>query len=74
MTFDEVEQVVFDGALHVYRIGQDRIALVGQTAGGRYLTVFLDDEGDGLWYPVTARPSTDSERRRTGPKGRGGRR
>jgi uncharacterized DUF497 family protein len=74
VTIGEVEQAVFDGPLHTYRVGRDRIAVVGQTAGGRYLTVFLDDEGDGLWYPVTARASTDGDRRLARRKGRGGRR
>ncbi len=38
--------------------------LYGQTDGGRYLTIVLDDEGGGDWFVVTARDSDNSERRR----------
>ena len=41
----------------------DYMLVIGQTESGRYLTIILDDEGGGIWYPVTARPSNPSERR-----------
>lgn len=46
------------------RSGPRRIRGIGQTDAGRYLTVFLDDMSAGLYYVVTARDSTDAERRR----------
>ena len=39
------------------------LLIVGQTKSGRYLTVVLDDEGDGIWHPITARDAEDVERR-----------
>ena len=60
VTFEEVEQAVQD-ILYNRRSGEYQL-IVGLTASGRYLTVVLDDEGDGIWYPVTARPTTRSER------------
>ena len=61
VTFDEVEQVVTN-RLHVRRSGPYQL-VIGQTNSGRYLTVILDYEGGGLWYPVTARPTSHAERR-----------
>jgi uncharacterized DUF497 family protein len=59
--FEEVEQAV-EGRLHVRRSGSYLLVL-GQTYSGRYVTVVLDYDGDGIWYPVTARDSSESERR-----------
>ena len=59
--FEEVEQAV-EGRLHIRRSGA-YLLVIGQTYSGRYLTVVLDHEGDGIWYPVTARDCSDSERR-----------
>ena len=39
------------------------LCVIGRTDAGRYLFVVLDDEGHGIWYPVTARPATKSEKR-----------
>ena len=58
---EEVEQAV-EGYLSVRRSGEYFI-FIGQTHSGRHLTVVLDREGEGIWYPVTARQSTQSERR-----------
>jgi len=59
VTPEEVEQAVeniLDARKH-----KGHYLTVGQTYGGRYLTVILDDLGDGIWYPVTARPAEPSE-------------
>ena len=61
VAFYEVEQAVMN-LLHVRRSGPYQL-VIGQTDSGRYLTVILDYEGDGLWYPVTARPTSRAERR-----------
>ena len=63
VTVEEVEEAVFDHRLYWRRAKNDYRKAIGQTAGGRYLTVILDDEGGGFWYPVTARNATQSERR-----------
>jgi uncharacterized DUF497 family protein len=59
--FEEVEQAV-EGRLHIRRSGS-YLLVIGQAHSERYLTVVLDHEGDGIWYPVTARDCSDSERR-----------
>ena len=61
VTFDEVEQAVMN-LLYARRSGPYQL-VIGQTESGRYLTVILDYEGGGLWYPVTARPTSRAERR-----------
>ena len=57
----EVEQAV-ENILYSRKSGE-YFLLVAQTYGGRYLTLILDDLGNGIWYPVTARDSEDSEKR-----------
>ena len=59
---DEVEEAI-DGYREFRRHGNRYIA-IGQTYSGRYLTVVLEREPGGYWYVVTARPSTNTERRR----------
>ena len=70
--FEGVEQAV-QGILFSRRSGE-YLLVIGQTASGRYLTIVLDDDGDDFWYPVTARPTSRSERqllrRRTKTRGR----
>jgi uncharacterized DUF497 family protein len=63
VTAGEVEQVCFNEETRFTRAGGGRYQAVGQTDVGRYLTVILDREGQGRYYPVTARPSDESERR-----------
>jgi uncharacterized DUF497 family protein len=60
---EEVEEVCLDQTTLFTRAGRRRYQAIGQTAAGRYLTVFLDHLGAGRYYPVTARPSTERERR-----------
>ncbi len=65
VTPDEVGQVVFDvktvffDADNPARPG--RLVAFGQTASGRFLTVYLDTPVKGRSYPVTARPMTTKE-------------
>lgn len=40
-----------------------RILAVGKTQRGRFITVALDPEENNSYYPVTARPSSKSERK-----------
>jgi uncharacterized DUF497 family protein len=41
-----------------------RLRLIGRTANGRMLTIILAPEGEGNYYPVTARPASRKECRR----------
>ena len=59
--FEEVEEAVQD--ILYNRRSREYLLVIGRTSSGRYLTVVLDDEGDGFWYPVTARPTNRSERK-----------
>ena len=67
VTPDEVEQVCFGQPL-VQRAksrGDNPVYYVlGQTDAGRYLFSVVIQFPDGKGYPVTARPMTDSEKRR----------
>lgn len=58
---EEVYQAVQD--IRYCRRHRGYLLVLGVTESGRYLTVILDDEGEGIWYPVTARPTSESERR-----------
>ena len=60
--FEEVEQAVMN-YLDARKGRSGYLLVIGQTESGRYLLVVLDDEGEGIWYPVTARPASQSERR-----------
>lgn len=64
ISIDEVEEAVKNGAEDRRYLKRHRgyLVMISQTDGGRYLTVVLDEEGDGFWYPVTARDATPSER------------
>ena len=59
--FEEVEEAARN--ISYARRSRGYLQAIGQTDGGRYLLLILDDEGDGIWYPVTARPATESEMR-----------
>ena len=60
VTPEEVEQAL-DNIRYGPKKSRGYFLLVAQTFGGRYLTLILDDLGDGFWYPVTARPAEPSE-------------
>jgi len=59
---EEVEAVCH-GDYIVRQAYQGRLMLIGPTAAGRVLAVILDSQGEGLYYPVTARPADRKERR-----------
>jgi len=59
---NEVQEVV-DGD-SITRPGQrGRVLLTGPAVAGRMVTVVLEPEGGGVFYPVTARPASRKERR-----------
>ena len=60
---EEAEEVVFGRPL-VARTRQGRYTLIGRTDAGRYLSVIIAPRGRGVYGLVTARESTDAERRR----------
>jgi uncharacterized protein len=58
----EAEEVCLSDPL-VLRGRGGTTTLYGQTEAGRYLLVVLAGRGAEVYYPVTAREMTDSERR-----------
>lgn len=49
--------------IHIVRTAyRGRLMVIGVTESGRTLTVVLDAAGDGVYYPVTARPASRRER------------
>jgi len=60
---EEVEQVCRSN--YFFTKGrQNTYRVIGQTQGGRYLTIILAPRGQGDFYPVTARDADNKERRR----------
>lgn len=55
---------VCHGAPLVARTKQKRLRIIGQTKNGRYLMIIIAPEGAGVYYPITARDTTEAERRR----------
>jgi len=53
---------VFEGKIYTKKVGKKRYMIIGKTASGRYLTLFVDRIGRKLEL-VTARDATDSEKR-----------
>ena len=62
VTGDEAEEIAL-GTKVALRTRNRRYALIGQTAGGRYLKVIVAPRGGGLYGLVTAMAASDSERR-----------
>ncbi len=58
----EVEEVCYSEP-YVRRARNKTLAIYGQTESGRYLLVILAHREKGVYYPITARDMTDSERR-----------
>lgn len=58
----EVEDVAF-GAHVTFRSRRLRYALLGRTAGGRYLKLIVAPRGRGVYGLVTAMDASDAERR-----------
>ena len=65
MSFAEAEQVVSSDEAHWQRGRDGTYVVSGQTHGGRYCLVVIVPDADesGLWWIVTARQMTDTERR-----------
>ena len=59
---EEVEEVCGKRPF-VSKTRQQRLRVIGQTEDGRYLTIILASRGQGVFYPITARDATQSERR-----------
>ena len=62
VTPDEVEEVCQSDSL-VQEGKKSRLLILGFTKMGRMLTVILDREGEGIYYPVTARSSSKREKK-----------
>jgi hypothetical protein len=62
VTQDEVEQVIAS-TMFITRGRDDTYRAIGQTFGGRYLTVIVAPRGGGVFYVVTARDADPIERR-----------
>jgi uncharacterized DUF497 family protein len=62
VTQDEVEEIA-DSAPHILRSRGGTYRLIGQTFGGRLLTVVVSPRGSGVFYVVTARDADADERR-----------
>jgi uncharacterized DUF497 family protein len=58
----EVEEAIRDPRAKMRKISKNRYVLIG-SAWGRILTVFLDFLGKWKYYVVTARDSTEREKR-----------
>ena len=58
---EEAEEVCH-GDFFLLQGKQRRIILIGPTNRGRILAVVLEHEGEGDYYPVTARPASRKER------------
>lgn len=61
VTPEEVDDVC-RGDPVVQQGSKGRSLVFGPTRSGRMLTVVLDPEGEGVYYPVTARPASRRER------------
>ena len=59
---EEVEEVARN-APHVTRARGRTYRVIGQTDGGRYLTLIVAPRPDGSFYVVTARDADEIERR-----------
>jgi uncharacterized DUF497 family protein len=62
VSVSEVREVV-ESVEYAVTVKKGVLRLVGQTDGGRYLTVFIGSRGGSLYGLITARAATDSEKR-----------
>ena len=62
LTPEEVEDMCHKDPL-IQAGKKSRILLIGPTAKSRMITVILDPEGKGKYYPVTARDASRKERK-----------
>lgn len=63
ISFSEVEEACLSDRRHVRRGREGLYKLFSQTAAGRRILVVLVNLGGGDWKAVTARETTNSERR-----------
>lgn len=61
---DEVEEACFGNLWVLRSTGEGKRPAFGRTDAGRYLFIVLADRGEGIYYPVSARDMTLTERRR----------
>jgi uncharacterized DUF497 family protein len=61
---EEVEEVCHGRAFFSENTYKGRLRVIGPNAAGRVLTVILAPEGEGMYYPVTARTASRKERQR----------
>lgn len=59
---EEVEEVIYEDEPEVVKHGQNRFLINGQTAGGRYLFIVLEQEEKGIYVPITARDMSGKEK------------
>lgn len=62
VTQDEVEEICHNDPL-VQTGKKGRLLIIGFNQGGKMLTVILDEESQGIYYPVTARAASKKERK-----------
>ena len=62
VSLEEVEEVIY-GATHIIKGRGGTYRVIGQTLGGRFLTVVVAPRGGGTYYVVTARDANSEERR-----------
>ena len=60
---EEVEEVIFEDEPEVVRHGRNRYLIQGQTVAGRYLFIVLEQEGKGIYVPITARDMTERDKK-----------
>ncbi len=60
VTTDEAEEVA-TGHSFITRAREGRYRVIGQTAAGRFLTVYVAPRQRGRFYVVTARDATPNE-------------
>ena len=60
---EEIEQLCLSEKILLSKASGTKIRVIGKTAGGRYLTVFLGPREKQSFYVVTARDSTLKEKR-----------
>lgn len=60
---EEVEEV-WGGRHQAVRSREGTLEVLGQTAAGRYIAIFLAPRGKGRYYVITARDMNNAERRR----------
>jgi uncharacterized DUF497 family protein len=60
---EEVDEIL-EGKYRILATLSNRYLLLGQSVGGRYLTVVFESLGNGQAWVITARDMTNTERRR----------